>query len=255
MISPNDKMIIETRNTDKKSVYYNCLDLFSGKKIFNGIQLDEKYWIGIEAVHDDIIFFHKFTKPDMPGHMQVIAFDIKTQKVIWQNENYSFLFVLEDKVYCYVQHFEGRKYIALNKNTGQFIEELQSEDEIEKLNNIYEDSKDYSDYIFPEKFDAGLAADEKVKSIIAKQIGNAEVIGSVEYALYQKILIMNYYSKIIGNSLLNKLTAYDIDSGKELFIEILNADANAYVPDAFFIYKNMVIMLKEKSNVIVCELA
>ena len=80
------------------------------------------------------------------------------------------------------------------------------------------------------------------------------IIGDVEYTVYEKTLLMNYYTKLIGNSLLNRFVAVDIETGKELYNEILNSDANAFVSDSFFVFRNLIILLKEKSKVIICEI-
>ena len=63
-------------------------------------------------------YFHAYGKPDMPAHKSIIAFDIHTQSVLWQNDNYVFSFVYNDKVYCYQQRFESRVFFALDYITG-----------------------------------------------------------------------------------------------------------------------------------------
>ena len=75
-----EKLIIEERDTENKEVFFNCLEISSGVKIFSELQLEEKFWVGIEAVNNDIIYFHKFVKPDMPRHQGIIAFDIEIKK-------------------------------------------------------------------------------------------------------------------------------------------------------------------------------
>ncbi|MCZ7614113.1 MAG: DUF4905 domain-containing protein [Ignavibacteriaceae bacterium] len=76
------KLIIEERESEQKQVYFHCIELTSGKKILQDFQLDDKFWVGIESVKDDYIYFHKFAKPDMPKHKGIFAFDIKTKKNI-----------------------------------------------------------------------------------------------------------------------------------------------------------------------------
>ena len=85
-VLPTDsgKIVIEERDIEKKQAYFNCLRIDSGKKIFKSLQLDEKFWIGIDTIHKDIIYFHKFVKPDLPQHNGIIAFDINSEKTIWE---------------------------------------------------------------------------------------------------------------------------------------------------------------------------
>ena len=56
-----------------------------GKKLLAGFQLDEKFWVGIEKIIDDVIIFHKYARPDMPGHNGIIVVGINEKKILWQN--------------------------------------------------------------------------------------------------------------------------------------------------------------------------
>ena len=80
LITDTDLLIIETRSVESREVYFNCIDIHSGKKKFNNIQMEEKSWIGIEMIYKDIIFFHQYAKPDMPEHRRILAYDINQQK-------------------------------------------------------------------------------------------------------------------------------------------------------------------------------
>ena len=59
LLTKSDKLIIETRDTENKEVFFTCLDAFTGEPVFKNLQMDEKFWIGIETTYKDIIFFHK----------------------------------------------------------------------------------------------------------------------------------------------------------------------------------------------------
>ena len=109
-----DKLIIEDRDTQSKEVFFNCVNIISGKKVFSNLQLDEKFWIGIEAISEGIIIFHKFAKPDMPGHSSIIAFDIDTQSILWQNDELTF-FLLAIKYIVRIQTEVRRQNIFFTK--------------------------------------------------------------------------------------------------------------------------------------------
>ena len=49
LIPTINKLIIEERDQDKNQVFFNCVQLETGKKIFENLQLDEKFWIGIDS--------------------------------------------------------------------------------------------------------------------------------------------------------------------------------------------------------------
>ena len=81
LISENDYLLIETRDTNNKEVFFNCFDLNKSQKLFLNMQFEEKYWLGIEKFHKNILLLHRFTKPDMPDHKGIIAFDVVQKKL------------------------------------------------------------------------------------------------------------------------------------------------------------------------------
>ena len=256
LINENDNLIIETRDVENREVFFNCIDINTGEAIFEQFQHEEKYWVGIEALTADKIIFHRFAKPDMPGHKDIIVFDIESQKVLWQTDEYSFLFVYKDKIYCFRQKFEGRDFYVLDINTGDLIEEPENDYmKINMLKNEAENAVDYSVYKFPEVYNADMIKNQSLKNIVHKYTLGSDIEGNIEYVAYGDLLMFNFHSRTEGNGIINKFICADIESGVEVFSEILNLKLNAFVPDSFFVYKNLLILLKEKDSVIVCKLS
>lgn len=253
-ISDKEKLLIETRNTDKKETFFHCFELKSGKPIFTKQQMQEKYWLGVEAIHNDLILFHKFAKPDMPGHKGIFAFDIMSKKVLWENESYAFLFILENKIYVYQERFEGKHIYTLNPVNGELIEDLgQNPSSINELKNIADTKLDYSNYTFPEFF-CGSSSNQVIDELINKETNKHKIEGEIEYVIKNGFLIFNYHSQNKNKRLLNTITAYNVLKRKKVFSEILNTNLNAFAPDSFFLYNNLLVLIYEKTKVFVYEL-
>jgi len=247
MISNSSLLVIETRDTEKKEVHYHCYDLLSGKAIFKDFQFDEKFWIGIEAVHNDIIIFHKFGKPDMPEHKQVIAFDIATKKIIWQNEEFSFLTIYENKIYVFKQMFEGRMFFALDISTGKVVEELGTD--VNKIHPILyaaREEEDFSQYKYPEKKFEDLPP--HIEKLIRKETNGHSIVDKVEFTLYDDLLMFNFHSLKANNLINNNFAVYNFKKSKKIISTTINKGLNAYVPDSFFCYKNLLLLLKNKTE-------
>lgn len=250
IISDNDELLIETRNSDTKQAYFNCLSLNDAKTLFTDFQLDEKFWVGIEAVKNHIVFFHRYTKPDMPAHNQIIAFDIKSQKVLWQNEMFSFLAVDDENLYCVRNSMMGLFGYAVNPATGEIKEEIGADDQkIEMLRDKYLASQDYSNYRYTEKFYAG--NNEALDNIILPRIENKELTGSLDYLKEKENLYFNFHRKLDEENIENIFYAFSLIDNKEILNITLNKKLNAYAPDSFFIYKNFLILLKDKTKVFI----
>ena len=68
------------------------------------------------------------------------------------------------------------------------------------------------------------------------------------------MLISNFHFRVSSDTLANRLIAVDLISKKELLNMVLNSEAVMFVPDSFFIYKNSIILLKEKKEVFVYKI-
>jgi len=251
LISDSDKLILETRDLNTKEVFFNCFFLENGENIFSDLQLDEKCWIGIEDVYKDTIFFHYFPKPDMPHHKGIIAFDITTQKILWTNNEFSFLFAGEDRVYGFKQGFDERFFSSLDYLSGGLIEDLGSDHKrINALQKSAENEKDWSSYLYPKVF-SNDETDYRIAEAIRRQINNTNIEGEIEYNSKNDLLFFNHHTKVFENSFVNKFLAVDLNSNNVILTEILNANAPSLFTDSFFVYKKYLFLLREKNEVIV----
>lgn len=244
LISDTDKLLIEERDMDTKEAFYHCIQAGSGEYYFNDLQFDEKVWIGSEGIYDDILFIHKYGKPDMPMHKGIIAYSIDNGKIIW-TADYAFSFYYKGMVYAFREGFEERKYFKLDGKTGALLEELTVAD-VRGVQDTMDENERYKSFVFPEiyKKDASLP-------IIDAVIEGASINGDIEYAAYNGTLFFNFHMEAVKGSLINMFYAFDEQSGKKLLEETLNANAKAYAPDSFFIKNGILFALKEKNELLV----
>lgn len=254
LIAGADRLVIETRDVDSKEVFFNCIEIETGKSRFKDLQFEEKFWIGIEVVYKDVVFFHKYAKPDMPGHKEIICFDIETQKILWTQDKLSFLFVYNDQVIASADTFEGWHFYAFDYKTGRLITDYgENAQIINQLRKSSEEENDYSLYKFPGKITKDTIRLLEGDTVIKDRVLNLDIVGDVEYTYYEDLFLMNYHYRKAG-TLINQFTAVDMDRNKIIFDETLNSAAKAFVPDSFFVYKDFLILLKEKNQAIVCRI-
>ena len=241
------KIIIEERDIEKKLAYFNCLHIDRGKKIFKHLQLDEKFWLGIEAIYNDVIFFHKFVKPDLPQHNGIIAYDINHKRTIWENKNRTFLFVKDEKIYAFQQRFEDREFVTLNYLTGEVIDELGFDsDAINLLREDAINSEDFSGYHFPGSFGKKFFGEQRENEILSKLHEEHKITGGIEYVLMEDLLLFNFHEVNIDNTLKNIFKAVDLSTGKYILEVTLNSRPNAFAPDSFFVKDDLLFLLIEK---------
>jgi hypothetical protein len=250
-IIPTDegKLIIEEREPEKKQAYFHCLETESGKKIFKDFQLDDNFWIGIETIRDDIIYFHKFAKPDMPKHKGIYAFDIKTKKIFWENPDLIYQFIHRDKLFAYVEKFEGRKYYSLDPNSGEVIEQLGENYEL--INRLREESiklENNNSYLFPETFEDDSSLDQRVVELIKSLRNESVVSGKIEFILKNELMMISFHEVNSKGTLNNLFKAVDLSKGKYILEEVINKETGLFLTDSFFVKDDLLFLLFGKTR-------
>jgi len=243
------KIIIEERDTEKKLAFFNCLQIDSGKKIFKHLQLDEKFWLGIEAIYNDVIFFHKFIKPDLPQHNGIVAYDINQKRTIWEDKNRTFLFINDDKIYAFKQRFEDREFVTLNYLTGEVIDELGIDsDAVNLLREEAINSEDFSSFHFPGSFNTNSFDKQRENGILSKLREEHIITGEIEYLLMDDLLLFNFHEVNTDNTLKNTFKAVDLSNEKCILELTLNSRTNAFAPDSFFVKDDLLLVLMERTK-------
>ena len=253
--SNKGKLFIEEREPEKKQSYFHCLSIDSGKKILSNFQLEDKFWVGIEDVNDDIIYFHKFAKPDMPKHRGILAFDVISKELIWNNPDLSFLFRYDDKIYAYREKFEGKNYYSISSITGEIIEDIGSNHaQINFLRNESLSRNKEESYFFPEVFDPEINVSDVAINFINSLRNDYVIIGRVEYILMDKLLMMSFHEANSKGSMSNLFKAVDLSSGKYILEEVINKETSLFLTDSFFIKDNLLFLLFGKTRLVVYEI-
>lgn len=248
----NRKVVIEERDVNTKEVFFSAIEIDTGKKIFNEYQFDDKNWMGIEAIKNDLIFFHSYGNPEMPTHKNIIAFDLLTQSILWQNDKYVFSFLYDDKIYCYQQRFESRKFYTLNCFTGEVIEELN--DDVSALNALKEKSlEDFEkqNYLFPEYFNRNEIPLQNYQKYLVQILENNVIKGDISYLIFNNLLIFNYHQVNDEGTLDNIIVAVDLDQNRILLKDILDKNLVNLMPESFFIKDNFLFLIVDKTKLLV----
>ncbi|MCX8010147.1 MAG: DUF4905 domain-containing protein [Ignavibacteria bacterium] len=255
MLSNLGHLILEERDLSAKKVYFSCFNYSSGKSYWIDKQfLSEDFWIGIETVQDDILVLHKFEKPDFPTHKGIIAVDLNTGSLLWNNNELVFDFIDDDKIYASKTKFESREFFILKCKTGEVISSVGNDVQlINEIRELVDEESKYAAYLFPTQLSNEENFQEESK-LVLRTIGDTKYLGYVEFINFASLFIFNCYEKIIDSSLVNKLYIYDKSSQKILFSEVLNQSTPAPIPDSFFIYEDILYFIKNKNEIVALKL-
>lgn len=255
LISDTEKLFIETRDKEKKEVFFSGFILESGEPIFENYQFEEKFWIGIEKIYKDILYLHKYPKPDLPGHKGIIAFDSASQKTLWTNSAGIFQFVYNDKVYVRKESYDEVENIVLDYLTGEPLSQTVSIEELNRLYNIANDESDAFRYEFPEILYGDEKKDSELLSLIEKNLNGKEYVGNIEYCLKDNLLCASVHIKKSDGTMKNLVFANNLETNEVLLEQTANDNLELFAADTFFMYDNYFFLLKEKKILEVYQLS
>lgn len=260
----NDLLVCETRDLEKKEVYFFTINYKSNELFLRNYQTQEKWWVSIENVNCNIIFLNYFRKPDLPEHLGFTSIDIKTGAEKWTEPKLVFLFATDNEVYAYKQLFESKIYFKLDPKNGNIIEEYKDDSKILVLLREKSDREKifYSDFIYPEIYETDSSTHgSSVDTYIKERIKSLKISGNLEMIKYHDYLIYNYHldngidmKNLNLRNLSNILEIYDMTKDKMVYWDTLNNITANYVPDSFFIKDKILFYIKEKKNLITMKL-
>ncbi len=256
LIPSGNKLLIEERDENNKQVYFNCVDIDSGNSVLSDLQLEEKFWVGIEAFENDKIYFHKYVKPDMPGHIGITVYNLSDKEILWSREDLVFLFLYKNEVFAFIQKFESRDFYSLDAHTGNIIKEYG--EDVQEINGrreklLSEQYETYKNYFFPESYIDGKLSSE-YQNLVEKLKENEIISGGIEFIKYKNLFLLSFHTVKDDGKLNNNFQIIDIDGGKLIFEDVVNTSITSYIPDTFFIKDNFLFLIKDKTELVVFSL-
>ncbi len=256
LISPDGILAGEERDTEEKTASLFALDVESGKMLWRGAKLDEGWWFNSEKATAANIFIQKFRKPDMPEPQGIIALDIHSGAMRWEQPDVSMLFEHEQKVYAQREAMGRKEFFAIDSITGEVLEAYGSgRENILAMQNMIVDTDVHSVYSMP------ITPDDEIFTAISTVLTDVldvnELRGTIDFAEFGKYIIFSYHERIInrpeamlGNLLRNHLKVLDTELGEIVYSDEPNGETPYPVPENFFIHRGILIYVKEKREVI-----
>jgi len=249
------RIVGECRDQDRKVASFFCLDENTGFPLWKNLQLEQAWWVGIEAVLEDTLLFHTYAKPDMPQHRGISAFDVETGALRWRNDDITFWFGGNGRAYAYRDFFEKRVGYELDLKSGNVLKSF--EDSLQELHALRKDAaqtQDFTGVVLPEPLDTTATGDE-VRSLLMKALRGATPSGSVEFVKEKDVVAFSYYlttsnSRSDKPAYDNHLCVYRQPGESRLFSGVINENLALPVPDTFFLRGSRLLFLKNQQSLI-----
>jgi hypothetical protein len=241
----NEILLLELRDHEHRSVDFAAIDLKSCKVLWNGVRLEEAWWLGLDQSYDGRTYLHAYKDPQNPEHEGIIVLDTRTGRLVWKDISKTFYHVSEDHLIVTQGQEDARKYLKLDPADGRLIREIslkevfkmasdKKEQESLKIRNPFHFSSDHPYF-------------SKITGFIGGITGEQPVIGADYMENGEQVIISFYLYNTEGLS--NYLILVD-EEGKVIFRECLGSHIKGIGFDTFFVFEKTLIFIKEKKELI-----
>jgi hypothetical protein len=253
LFADHGRIVGECRDREKKIASFFCLDEETGKPLWQGVTIEEPWWVGIEVVLHDTLLLHTYASPDMPEHRGIRALDVETGALRWRNDDLVYWFGSGEKICAYRDFFEKRVGYELDLRTGEIV--AIHEESLQKLHDFRSeagDSEAVPELTAPEILDDD-SGDASIRAFVSRLTSKKRIVGSIEFILQDGILAFNYHVRSSNNggdrpALDNHLCVYRFPKGERLFDEAIARNLVAAVPDSFFIRKTRLFFIRDQQT-------
>ncbi len=248
LFSPGGFLVGEIRNPEMQRTTFFCLDERSGKVSWEGKSLAEPWWVGIEAVLDQVILFHTYVKPDMPQHRGISGWDLRHGEQLWERPRDIFQLAHDGLVYTAQEGFEQRRFFAVDAFSGEVRSDLGADStRINELRAAIDEDEAYKQFSYPEQIAEPAQALARLGLEGIPGFEAAAIEGSIDLLEFPPCAILSWHErgKKGEEGLSQKLAILEKESGRQLFADTLQEKIPFPGQDSFFMKGEMLYFVKD----------
>lgn len=226
-------LCVEVRDAENRQVSFAAIDLDKGKVNFKDVVLPEKWLTGISGTFKGIIFIHGYQSAQSPAHKGITAISGVNGSVLWTNYNDAIRHISVNGPVTNNTQVQPPKLFLTDTQTGQ---QLRS---------------------FDEMVDLPIQQDIRVPDItgdIPADFTNpfsGQLSGVVQHLAHNSFRIVSLH--LLNEGSLKQVLM--ISKGGELvYTDLLNDNIQKLQPEAFILYLNQLIYIKNKTELKVLNL-
>jgi hypothetical protein len=229
----SETIFVEIRDQSDKKVHFAAISLARGNFLFDDLQTEERWLIGIETAYDGILLLHNYQSESGPVHKGLTAIDGLTGKTLWSNFTHAFDHLSSNGPVVYDTRMQPRKLFLIDVITGAMVRPYNPSIDMGSDNEI----------ILPEEI---LPDSLKHVSLPTEPFGN-----TIHYLEHSNFRIVSLHTFTEG-ALQQRL--YIMSNAEIVYEDLLNSDIQKLQPEAFLLHKDKLIYLKDKSQLKVLNL-
>ncbi len=238
-------LVVESRDGKLRKIMLSTLNVRSGIFVFKNEQLPKPWWLGLKAVGYNKIILQGYKESNSPEPKGIYVFELSSGKLLWKEEEMNFDgFVNDRKISLLSLVEEGASIHEVNSFNGELINE--------KLETVFSTiDKVEINQLFPILYSE---ENEHYKTIVdfLYQDQHYKSVGPLEYLEYETLILLSFYIQE-NNKLTNILLVLD-GEGNSILNDRLIEGADGIGMSSFFVCKNKLVYIKNKTSIALAEL-
>ena len=254
-IHPTSQRVLigEERRIDQKKALFFCLDCQNGQELWQQTSPGDSWWIGIEAVYRDTVFFHGFATPNLPLHRGIIALDVLTGKKLWEDKELEFVGTGDDFVVGSQETSAGRSFVVLDSRTGSRRSDQEVSGLLERRLNRGESEGEGK---FPVPLNQ---SDDQIAAAIRGSSETGALAGPVEVVEDKGLIVFDHHEVSTAGThqsplFSSMIAVVERATGTLLYRDTVSNAVAAVVPELFFVQHDMLYYIKERQTLIAVRL-
>lgn len=244
-------VIGEERLPDKKQALFFGIRQDNGTVLWKRGLADSPWWIGVEAVHGDLLLLHGFASPDMPQHKGIFALDLSTGEDRWSRPDARLVRADGEHILAVVAQHEGDRLVCLNPADGTTAEGTAVSSVAAEANEEPPQFPVPLDMLAAEQPDAGAHA-----ARLLKRLAPSEPALGLRHGKY---LVLHFHEQTgraeTGLPLLNSvMQVVSMQSADPVLRILLDTNVNVRNPEAFFVQYGTLYCICERRTLVAVPL-
>lgn len=225
-------LFAEVRNESERKVSFASIDLENSKTNFKHLVTEEEWLTGMEIGYDGVLLLHQYQSAQSPAHKGLIAVDGRTGETLWSNFNYAFDYLSVNGPLAFDTRIQPHKSFLFDLKTGVIFRSANNVLDAELINPI----------ALPDLVNAAEL------SIRFPEVPFGNIVHYLEYNNYRIVSLHALREDKLVQAL------YILEHNEVIFTDLLNTNIQKIQPEAFVLYQNHLVYLKNKSTLNVINL-
>jgi len=225
-------LFVEARSKEDRKVNFAGLDLSNGKTYFKDHTIDESWLTGIESAFDGVLLLHYYQTTGSPIHKGLAALEGRSGNILWSNFNYTLDHLTVNGPAVFDSRFQPPALKIADIKTGNLLRNYQVNEDYVPDNQI--------------AIPKSNAWNDNLPKLPAEPYRN-----NVHYLEYNNLIIVSLHALWAGQL---RQCLYVLENRQLIFEDILNTHIQKLQPEAFVLYRNQLIYIKDKVEIKVLNL-